>query len=139
MKSKFFAKVAMTAALAVAGSVTAFGWDGSHLQAKVNFPFKAFTADMPSGNYEVWIENNTGVPRFYLRNAESHKAIVLVPRGSDRLAKARPSMTFRCGESNCGLISIATGDTTYTTPAPKFSAVEKERLVTVYLDRVAGE
>lgn len=131
MNTKFFA---MTAALAVAGSVSAFAWDATELKARVDFPFKAFSASMPAGDYKVVKESGN---RFYLSTA--HKKIVLAARSVSMTTGARPSLTFRCDASACGLVGISTGDQSYTTTKPTTGASDKERLVTVYLDRVTGE
>ena len=139
MKTTYFVQITLAAALALAGSVAMFAQSGS-MTAKVDFPFRATTADMASGHYELRHENISGVPRFYLRNADTHKQIILIVHAVKTVKPDRPSMTFRCVSAGCGLTEITSWNgQVYQTGAPKYTSAEKERLVTVYLDRTAGE
>ena len=130
----------MTAALAVAGSVSAFAWDASQLKANIDFPFKAFSVNLPAGHYDVVKTNSSGTAIFHLRETNTHAGVLLVGHAISNGKPERPRMTFRCSSSMCGLTELSTGTgTTYLVTSPKWSLAEKERLVTVYLDRVNGE
>ena len=140
MKTNYFAQVTFAAALAVAGSFTAFAAEGSHAKASVNFPFRVSTVDMPAGKYDLVQRNGNAGPRFYLRETTSHKQIMVASWVTAPAKSNAASMTFRCSASNCGLVEIAIGDgRVYKTQSPKYTRSESERLVTVNLDRVAGE
>lgn len=140
MTTESFARFAMTAALAVASAVASFASDGGHLKAKIDFPFKAFTSDMAAGHYDILQKTGDGNRYFYLRNVETGKQIVLLGHASEYSKSTRPSLTFHCVSAGCGLTGISSDDgQTYSTASPKWRTAEKERLVTVYLDRVAGE
>ncbi len=140
MNTNLFAKVTMAAALAVATNIAAFGIDSARLTAKVDFPFKAFTANMAAGHYELSQNNGGGGARFHLRNLDTRRQIILIGHPAKYADPARPSLTFRCGEAGCGLIEVSSPDGyKYQTISPKWNSAEKERLVTVYFDRVAGE
>ncbi len=139
MKTRFFANVTMTAALAVAGSVAGFAMNGS-MRAKIDFPFRVMSAEMPAGTYQVSQENVNGAKRFYLRNAQAQKHAIVVAQSYTTSKSERPSLTFRCVSAGCGLTAVSAGDgQSYATPSPKYRSSEGERLVTVYLDRTAGD
>ena len=139
MNTKFFAKISLTAALAVAGSVSAFAEPG-RMKANIDFPFKAFTADMAPGEYVITQSGSSAVRYFYLRHVATHKQIVVVARGNNTSKNAKPTMTFSCRAAGCGLTEISPSDgMVYSTIPPKWNGSDKERLVTVSLDRVAGE
>ena len=135
-----FTKLTITALLAASSSVVGLAMDSTKLSAKISFPFRAFTADLPAGSYEILKENENGIPRFYLSNRETRKRIVLLAHAEGNLTPARPSLVFRCTEATCGLTKITDGDgRSYQTVSPKYTRAEKERLVTVYLNRTAAD
>jgi hypothetical protein len=130
MNTKFFASFAMTAALTVVGA------NATQLKAKVDFPFKASSASMPAGMYEIVRESINGTSRFYLRTPGKNVIVVATVVNA---AKGTPSLNFRCGASECGLVSISTGEQSYTTTKPVMNRSDKERLISVNIDRFLGE
>lgn len=136
MKSTFFAIATLFAA-----GTSALAFDANLLKANVSFPFKASTASLPAGSYEVNVSNTNGTPQILVRNGESGKAILLIGRyGLQSASVGHPRLIFKCSGSECGLVEVWNSDSAgWATQSPKFTAAEKERMVTVYLDRAAGE
>ena len=140
MKSRFFTRFAMIATLVAALGSTAHAVESSHLRANISFPFKAFSADMPSGHYEFAISSNSGVPVFTMRSDSGKTAMVVGQYMVSSRKNLRPRLTFTCAGDNCGLTEVwSPGGTGWATTSPKLNSSDKERLVTVYMDRAAGE
>src|SRR4051794_19884113 len=96
-----FSAVAMIAAAMTFGSGRSFA---DSLTAKVPFDFQVQQQQFPSGRYEVSKVSNSGSPVLVLRNAETHKAVLLLTRNPAHDSnETRPRMVFQCREAGCYL------------------------------------
>lgn len=117
----------------------------SSMTAKIPFAFRAVRSDLPAGRYSIAPAPGTvGSPaNMELRNIDTGKAVFILTKDAPlkEAKEGRPRLIFRCGGGEgCSLATLWSGTGAgleFSTPASK--AGHKERLETVFLDRVAGQ
>jgi hypothetical protein len=136
MTNTFYMTLTRMATIAVAGTMSAIAGESVVLKANVEFPFQANGARLSAGQYEVMKENYTGHSQFSLRGADGSKVVMLGYPVRKATGPFQPSMTFRCVADSCGLSTVSMRDgVTYSVSQPRISKAEKERMVTVYMNR----
>jgi len=130
MFSKLFLAAAFTTALTSAAP----------MRANITFPFRAGSATVAAGEYEVTRMENAA-PVFSLRDNKTGRGVFVMAQYASAPAKgeARPRLVFSCNSTVCGLTEIWIGTGSSFVTHPRYTRGEQERMVTVYLDKVAGE
>jgi hypothetical protein len=127
--------------LLIAAALTATLTSAAPLQANISFPFRAASKTVAPGQYDV-IQVSSNSPVFALRNNTTRSGALIMAQHALRPAPGdpRPRLVFSCNSGACGLSEIWTGSGSgwAVTPA-RYTRGDKERLVTVYLDKATGE
>jgi hypothetical protein len=114
------------------------------LTAKIPFAFRAVGSDLPAGRYKIVqaLQASGDKRTMELRNMDTGKAM-FIPASTPvtEQKEARPRLVFRCsGEEGCSLSGLWAGDgggLEFSTP--RLTASQKERLETVYLERLKAK
>ncbi len=136
MVTNLIAKISLMAAL------TAAAVSAAPMEANISFPFRARNKTLSAGQYNVSRTTVGAFPVFALHNIKTHEHVFLMSRYSvsSQTADEKARLVFACNSAACGLTEIWTGERNgWVTAPPRYSAGEKERIVTVYLDKVSGE
>jgi hypothetical protein len=97
----FITKAVLTTTFAVA----AFAAD-TKLNFQVDFPFQVGKISMPAGTYVVSGSNDAS-PGIRIENVQGkNAAFVTLPARLDSQSAGRPSVDFRCVESQCSIVAI---------------------------------
>jgi len=120
--------------VAVAGSASA-----QHLTAEIPFAFRAGTALMQPGTYDVVADPGMAATMFRLYNRDTRASVALVRRATRDaskvwIANGRPMVAFRCSGGNCALSEVWTGGAESTVfAAPTSPSGDPVRVVEVRL------
>jgi hypothetical protein len=133
-------KRTFTAALLTLVASAAYG-QTEPMTAKISFAFRAVGSDLPAGHYKLApVSGNAGsMGTMELRNMDTGKTVFFSSKDASTAESkdARPRLVFQCGgEGGCSLASVWSGTGAgleFATPA--FTAAQRERRETVYLDR----
>jgi len=119
---------------AVAGSASA-----QHLKAEIPFAFRAGTALMQPGTYDVAAEVGVASTTFRFHNRETNQSVVLVRYATRDVSKAwvaagHPTIAFRCAGADCALREVWTsGRSSSLFPVPKTASGDPVRIAEVRL------
>ena len=118
---------------------TAAHAEDKRLTAKIPFAFRAVGSDLPSGTYKL-AAISPGSGTMELSNVDTGKTVFIPSKGGGvtETKNVRPRLIFKCvDQEGCSLATAWSGTGTgmeFVTPPP--TATQRERLETVYLDRV---
>jgi hypothetical protein len=127
-----------TAAMLTLVATAAYGQDRP-LTAKIPFAFRAVGSDLPAGTYKLAAMSSAS-GTMQLSNADTGKSVFIHSKGGpvSESQNARPRLIFKCvDQEGCSLATLWSGTGTgveFSTPPP--TATQRERLETIYFDRV---
>jgi len=127
-----YSMFAATALVAVAGSASA-----QNLKAEIPFAFRAGTALLQPGTYDVVTRTAAASTMYQLRNRDTNESVMVFRQGTRDAAKAwlaagRPTLAFRCSGTNCALAEVWTGGASSSFfTAPKSAAGDPVRIAEV--------
>jgi hypothetical protein len=126
MKS-FTNRLAIFAASAVVLGTMAYGQ--TSMNAEIPFAFHTANASLPAGNYTITRLAGASVTNtLRLYNTESHRSVLAASLPIDvvRTAAEKPVLVFACTEQVCTLSDIKTSNGTYSYPAARKTAHDRE-------------
>ena len=140
MKTNLLRAMFLAAAAVVA---TGTVWAQYPVTATVPFEFKAGTAKLPAGEYQLSNISPGGAPLLMIRGTDGGpRALAFATNRIDRVTDRRAHMTFRCINNACTLVEVWDGASGYrwADPKPGKNEPADSRLAVVYGKKpVTGE
>jgi hypothetical protein len=133
MKTNLFRTMFLAAAAVVA---TGTVWAQYPVTATVPFEFKAGTAKLPAGEYELSNLNRGSAAALMIRGTDGGaRALTLASNRIDRSTDQRAHLSFRCIGSACTLVELWDGVSGYrwADPKPGKNEPADTRLAVIYV------
>lgn len=116
------------------------------LTAEIPFAFRAGSAMLAAGTYELNAVKKEGVPIYRIWNVKEHRYVLLTAGATGDpkkswAANGEPVLSFECGAHTCALAAIWSGPTapTYVFPHQKPGKDEPTRTAVVVMRPANGE